>query len=186
MRRYGLIILGIAALAWGVSAIALDSPSLTLLSGSSTTTASSGVSPACLPATLDRTAALAGTGVDVSPAPGSGTANPHTQISFLGVPAAEIRAVSVTGARSGAHAGSLRGYSQGDGASFVPDTPFDAGERVAVHATIGAGGGASRWRSNSASTPPTRRAPSRSSATRARRPPTTRASPRCRACRCRS
>ncbi len=141
MRRYGLIILGIAALAWGVSAIALDSPSLTLLSGSSTTTASGGLSPACLPATLDRTAALGSTGVDVSPAPGSGTANPHTQISFLGVPAAEIRAVSVTGAHSGAHAGSLRGYSQGDGASFVPHTPFDAGERVAVHATIGAGGG---------------------------------------------
>ena len=132
MRRYGLIILGIAALAWGVSAIALDSPSLTLLSGSSTTTASGGLSPACLPATLDRTAALRCTGVDVSPAPGSGTANPHTQISFLGVPAAEIRAVSVTGAHSGAHAGSLRGYSQGDGASFVPHTPFDAGERVAV------------------------------------------------------
>ncbi len=137
MRRYGLIILGIAALAWGVSALALDSPSLTLLSGSSTTV-SSGVSPSCLPTAFDRTAALGNTGVDVSPAPGSVTANPHTQISFLGAPAAEIRAVSVTGARSGAHPGNLRGYSQGDGASFVPDTPFDAGERVSVHATVGA------------------------------------------------
>jgi hypothetical protein len=33
MRRNGLIILGIAALAWGVSAIVLGSPSLTLVSG---------------------------------------------------------------------------------------------------------------------------------------------------------
>ncbi len=141
MRRNVLIILGVAVLVWGVLAIVLGSPSLKL-SGSSSTTASNGVSPACLPATFDRTAALGGgTGVNVSPVPGSATANPHTQISFLGVPAAEIRAVSVTGTRSGAHAGSLHSYSQGDGGSFVPDTPFDAGERVTVHATVGAGGG---------------------------------------------
>ena len=73
--------------------------------------------------------------------PGSTTANPHTQISLLGVPAAEIHAVWVIGARSGAHAGRLHGYSQGDGASFVPDTPFDTGERVSVRATIGSGAG---------------------------------------------
>jgi Arylsulfotransferase (ASST) len=141
MRRNVLIILGVAVLVWGVLAIVLGSPSLRLSGSGATTTASSSVSPACLPATFNRSATLAGTGVDVSPAPGSATANPHTQISFLGVPAAEIRAVSVTGARSGAHAGGLHGYSQGDGASFVPDTPFDAGERVTVHATVGAGGG---------------------------------------------
>ncbi len=142
MRRNVLIILGVAVLVWGVLAIVLGSPSLRLSGGSSTTTASGGVSPACLPTTFDRTAALGGgTGVNVSPAPGSATANPHTQISFLGVPAAEIRSVSVNGARSGAHAGSLHGYSQGDGASFVPGMPFDAGERVSVHATVGAGGG---------------------------------------------
>ncbi len=142
MRRYGLIILGIVALAWGVSAIVLGSPSLTLLSGSSATVAGGGVSPSCLPATLQHSATLPGTDVDVSPAPGSGMANPHTQISFLGAPGAEIHAVSVTGQRSGPHSGSLRGYSQGDGASFVPDTPFDAGEHVSVHATIGAGAAA--------------------------------------------
>jgi hypothetical protein len=141
MRRYGLIILGIAVLAWGVSALALDSPSLTLLSGSGAKVAG-GVSPACLPATLQHTARLPGTTVEVSPEPGSGTANPHTQISFLGAPAAEIHAVSVTGQRSGPHSGSLHDYSQGDGASFVPDTPFDAGEHVAVHATLGAGAAA--------------------------------------------
>jgi len=99
---------------------------------------SAAASPPCLPATLDHSAKLAGLPVDVSPAPETGTANPHTQISFLGLPAADIHTVSVSGDRSGMHAGHLDGYSQGDGASFVPDAPFDAGERVTVHATIDA------------------------------------------------
>jgi hypothetical protein len=140
MHRNVLItILGVAALAltWGVLAIALGSPSLGL-AGSS---ASGEVSPPCLPDTLAHTAALPGTNVDVSPAPETDTANPHTQISFLGVPAAEIHAVSVAGQHSGGHSGQLRGYSQGDGASFAPDAPFDTGEEVTVHATIGAGAG---------------------------------------------
>jgi hypothetical protein len=142
MRRNGLIILGIAVFAWVVLAIVLDSPSLKLLSGSSTKVARSGASPECLPATLEHTASLLGGDVDVSPAPQTDTANPNTQISFLNVPAAEIHEVSVVGARSGRHSGSLHGYSQGDGASFVPDAPFDAGERVAVQAAIGPGKGA--------------------------------------------
>jgi hypothetical protein len=87
---------------------------------------------------------LPGTGVDVSPEPDSVTANPDTQISFLGVPAAEIREVSAVGARSGRHSGRLHGYSQADGASFAPDTPFAAGERVAVRAVIGSGNAAKR------------------------------------------
>jgi Arylsulfotransferase (ASST) len=95
-------------------------------------------SPSCLPATLDHSAKLAGLPVDVTPAPETVTANPYTQISFEGVPVAAIREVSVVGQRSGHHAGRLRGYSQADGANFVPDTPFDAGERVVVHAVIGA------------------------------------------------
>jgi hypothetical protein len=95
-------------------------------------------SPACLPATLEHSAKLEGVPVDVSPAPGTDTANPHTQISFLGVPVREIHAVSVVGLNSGSHPGYLRSYSQGDGASFVPNTPFDAGERVVIKAVIGA------------------------------------------------
>jgi hypothetical protein len=143
MHRNVLIILGVAALAvvWGVLAIALGSPNLGL-SGSSATAAS----PACLPATLAHTATLPGTDVDVSPEPGTVTANPDTQISFLGVPATEIHGVSVVGQRSGSHAGRIRGYSQGDGASFVPDTPFDAGEQVAVRAAIGSKQVAYRFR----------------------------------------
>lgn len=95
------------------------------------------ISPACLPATLDRSARLAGLPVDVSPAPGTGTANPHTQISFLGVPARDIHGVSAAGERSGPHPGHLDSYSQGDGASFVPDAPFEAGEQVTVHGRFG-------------------------------------------------
>jgi hypothetical protein len=136
MHRNVLIILGVAALAvvWGVLAITLGSPSLRL-SG----TRAGDVSPSCLPRTLGHTSTLPGTNVDVSPEPGTDTANPATQISFLGVAASEIRDVSVAGRRSGSHAGRLENYSQGDGASFVPDTPFDAGERVLVRAVIGDG-----------------------------------------------
>jgi hypothetical protein len=97
-------------------------------------------SPSCLPATLSHSARLRGLPVYVSPAPQTGTANPRTQISFLGMPARAIRQVSVTGQHSGPHPGRLRAYSQGDGASFVPDRPFQAGERVSVNAEIGAAG----------------------------------------------
>jgi hypothetical protein len=141
MRLNVLIMLAVSALAWGVLAIVLGSPSLRLLSGSS---APSTASPACLPHSLEHTARLPGTDIDVSPAPETDTANPNTQISFLGVAATEIREVSVVGGRSGRHSGRLHGYSQGDGASFVPDNPFDADERVAVRAVIGAGNGGRR------------------------------------------
>ncbi|MGA9285907.1 MAG: arylsulfotransferase family protein [Solirubrobacteraceae bacterium] len=106
------------------------------LSGSGKGGTAQASSPACLPSTLDHDARLPGTSLEVSPAPETGTANPHTQISFLGVPAGQIRAVSVAGAQSGAHPGRLQAYSQGDGVSFLPDAPFEPGEHVSVHATI--------------------------------------------------
>ncbi|MCW3031193.1 MAG: ArsR family transcriptional regulator [Solirubrobacterales bacterium] len=137
MRRIALIILGFAALAWGVLALALDSATLKLEGGSG----GGGVSPSCLPPTPQATAALADTHVDVSPAPGSTTANPRTQISFLGTQPSQIRSVSVVGAHSGNHVGRLRAYSQGDGASFSADKPFAAGERVSVAAVVGPGTG---------------------------------------------
>jgi hypothetical protein len=114
------------------------------LSSARTSAASNRSSPSCLPATLQHSARLADAHVDVSPAPETDTANPGTQISFLGVPVTEIHAVSAVGERSGDHSGQLRAYSQGDGGSFVPDSPFDAGERVLVRAVIGAGPGAKR------------------------------------------
>ena len=132
MKRNGLILALVAFVALTAAGVVLAG-----CGGSgSKSSAQSGVSPACLPATIDHSAKLAGVPVDVSPAPETDTANPATQISFLGLPAARIRVVSVVGEQSGAHAGRLESYSQGDGASFVPDKPFAAGERVLVHAEI--------------------------------------------------
>jgi hypothetical protein len=132
MKRNGLIVLLVAIAAGIAVAIVLGGCGQT----GSDSSAQSGKSPACLPATLNHSAKLEGVPVDVSPAPETDTANPNTQISFLGVPAAQIHAVSVVGRRSGDHSGRLHGYSQGDGASFVPDSPFDPGERVRVRAMI--------------------------------------------------
>jgi Arylsulfotransferase (ASST) len=95
--------------------------------------------PRCTPPTLNTSAIKAGS-VTVSPLSGSRDASAQTQISFLGVPARAIGSVSVVGSRTGAHAGRLRAYSQGDGASFVPARPFAEGERVTVHADVRRGG----------------------------------------------
>jgi hypothetical protein len=97
---------------------------------------SSRVSPSCVPAHLDVSAALAGERVTVSPAPETKDASANTQISLLGVPASELADVTVTGSRSGPHPGRLEAYSQGDGASFLPSRPFDDGELVSVHAKL--------------------------------------------------
>jgi len=92
--------------------------------------------PSCQPRALNRSALLGGgVGLTVSPLPESLDASPHTQISLLGVPLAHLSGVSVRGSLTGAHAGALRGYSQGDGASFLPFKPFLAGERVTVAGT---------------------------------------------------
>ncbi len=95
--------------------------------------------PTCGPATLNTSALQAGA-VTVSPLPGSRVASPQTQISFLGVPARDLSAIEVVGSRTGAHAGRLRAYSQGDGGSFVPARPFAEGERVSVLARVRIGG----------------------------------------------
>jgi hypothetical protein len=137
MRRNGYIVLLVAAVAWVTVAIVLGTGNP---SGARSVIPPSGPSPACLPRTLEHSAALAETPIAVSPAPGSDTANPRTQVSFRGVPATDIRDVSVTGSRSGYHHGHLYGYFQGDGGSFVPEKPFLAGETVTVRALLGATG----------------------------------------------
>jgi len=103
-----------------------------------------GSAPACLPASVDHSAKLAGVPVDVSPAPGTDTADPDTQISFLGVPVTQIHDVAAVGQHSGSHPGDVEAYSQGDGASFVPKTAFTPGEQVSVSALIGAAKGGKR------------------------------------------
>ncbi len=73
----------------------------------------------------------------VSPLNGTPDASPYTQISFLGVPAAEISHVSVVGSHTGAHSGRLMAYATEPGASFLPAHPFSQGEQVSVNAQIG-------------------------------------------------
>jgi Arylsulfotransferase (ASST) len=93
----------------------------------------------CQPSTLNRSALLPGTNVAVSPLPDSYDASPRAQISMLGAPVQTLGSVRVSGSRSGSHAGSLRGYSQGDGASFVPAKPFSSGETVTVRGKLTTG-----------------------------------------------
>jgi hypothetical protein len=94
--------------------------------------------PTCTPATLNNSAVQAGS-VTVSPLAGSRDVSSQAQVSFLGVPAGELSSVHVVGSRTGAHAGRLAAYSQGDGASFLPSRPFAQGERVTVRARVRVG-----------------------------------------------
>jgi Arylsulfotransferase (ASST) len=97
---------------------------------------SEAASPPCAPSRLNLSAARDGGAVTVSPTPNTLDASYHTQISFVGVPGAELAVASVVGSRSRAHPGVLEPYSQGDGASFIPKTPFVPGEVVTVHAVL--------------------------------------------------
>ena len=90
----------------------------------------------CVPSVLNRSDILPGTPLAVSPLPESLDANPRTQISLLGVPASQISSVKVSGSATHTHTGTLRAYSQGDGESFLPAHPFQAGETVTVSLTL--------------------------------------------------
>jgi hypothetical protein len=120
---------GLAALA-GVCAVGAIAGGVS--AGSAEPTA---VGPDCVPAALDSSAQLPGTPLLVTPAPGGRDAAPATQLSFLGAPASQLSSLLVSGSISGAHAGRLEAYSGGDGASFLPDTPFTVGETVSVSGT---------------------------------------------------
>jgi Arylsulfotransferase (ASST) len=73
----------------------------------------------------------------VSPLNGTPDASPHTQISFLGAPSAQVSDLSVVGSRSGAHRGRLEDYASAPGASFLPSRPFSPEEHVTVSAVVG-------------------------------------------------
>jgi hypothetical protein len=128
------VLLGLGALALlaGIAALVAEAAS----PPARTATSQPAVSPSCVPAHLNVSAALASERVTVSPEPDSLDASAQTQISFLGVPISELAGVSVSGSRSGVHTGRLDAYSQGDGASFLPARPFDDGELVSVHAEL--------------------------------------------------
>ncbi len=93
----------------------------------------------CVPARSNPSAVLPGTSLAVSPLPGSYDASPDTQISLLGAPVTALSGVRVSGSETGPHPGRLRGYSQGDGASFLPSRPFRSGETVSVGGSVSSG-----------------------------------------------
>ncbi len=82
--------------------------------------------------------------VAVYPIPGSRLATVHTEIAFRGIAVSKLGPISASGSRSGAHPGRIAPDSDGDGASFIPSTPFDPGETVTVrtflHVLNGRGG----------------------------------------------
>ena len=84
--------------------------------------------------------AAAANAVTVSPLQGTPDASPATQISFLGPSGTTVSDVRVVGSHSGVHGGRLQAYSTGTGESFLPGRPFQAGERVTVHASVDAAG----------------------------------------------
>ncbi|HEX4109321.1 MAG TPA: arylsulfotransferase family protein [Solirubrobacteraceae bacterium] len=118
--------------------------SIALAAGISGPTAEA-AAPACEPTTINRTDVLPGTSLDVSPLPDSMDASPGTQISFVGAPPSSLSQITVTGSRSGRHGGVLQPYSQGDGESFVPNSPFLAGEQVTVHGRVTRGASATNF-----------------------------------------
>jgi hypothetical protein len=93
----------------------------------------------CTPSTLNHSAVLPGTSLAVSPLPDSYYASAYSQISLLGAPKGALSDVRASGSETGSHGGHLHGYSQGDGASFVPSKPFRAGETVTVHGKLKTG-----------------------------------------------
>jgi hypothetical protein len=90
----------------------------------------------CTPARANVSALLPGTPLSVSPLPDSYDASPRTQISLLGAPAGAVANLRVSGSATGHHRGVLRAYSQGDGASFIPASPFRSGETVTVTGAV--------------------------------------------------
>jgi hypothetical protein len=80
----------------------------------------------------DRGAAVPPDPVSAFPEPGARAAAPGTQLSLRGLPARRLGDVEVSGSETGSHAGRLEAHSDGEGASFVPDEPFEPGEEVTV------------------------------------------------------
>ncbi len=134
MRRF-LLIAGMIVVLSSVVTLALASRRIVSEQAAFTAPAAG----RCEATKLNVSAVLPETTVAVSPLPGSYDAPAHTQISMLGVPARDLSAIHVDGSKSGSHPGRLRAFSQGDGASFVPSSPFIAGESVSVRGHVRAG-----------------------------------------------
>jgi hypothetical protein len=132
LLRRTLVLLGAAILAGSVAALAFGAKRI----ASENAAYKGPAAPQCVPSQLSRTDLLPGTKLAVSPLPDSLDASYATQISFLGYPVSALSRISVSGSSSGAHPGRLEAYSQGDGASFVPNKAFNSRETVNVHGKL--------------------------------------------------
>jgi hypothetical protein len=81
-------------------------------------------------------AAARATTVTVFPTPSDRVAMPQTQITIRGVPTSAFGTITVTGSKSGVHTGTVDADSDGDGGSFIPETPFAVGETVTVQTAL--------------------------------------------------
>ncbi len=79
--------------------------------------------------------------VSVYPIAGARYEPAASQIAFRGIAANQIGSVTVVGSKSGAHTGTIQADSDGQGASFIPSTPFVAGETVTVTTGLNVVGG---------------------------------------------
>jgi hypothetical protein len=70
--------------------------------------------------------------ISVFPSARTLAASPTTTITFRGADPDELGDVEVSGSQSGRHSGRLQAQADGEGATFVPDRPFAAGESVTV------------------------------------------------------
>ena len=73
-----------------------------------------------------------GATVGLFPAPGSPAASPEAQITIRGAGPGQVHDLTVTGSRSGRHAGRVVALTRGIGTAFLPDARFDQGETVEV------------------------------------------------------
>ena len=108
--------------------------------------------------------------VSMSPAPGSRTASPDTQISLRGADL-ENATLTVTGSTSGVHSGTYRRHSDDAGMSFIPDKPFIAGETVAVQSPLPIYGSSNDMVSFTVATPAVETTPPKSQNAGAPSPP---------------
>jgi hypothetical protein len=70
--------------------------------------------------------------VSVYPSHSTLAASPETHITVRGAAADELDDVEITGSRSGHHTGRWESHPDGEGAVFIPERAFAAGERVTV------------------------------------------------------
>lgn len=87
-------------------------------------------------ATAARRGSGTGRGLAVIPFPGTPDAAPASEVIFRSLRPSELRTVTVSGERSGVHAGRLHALPGGEGTAFEPARPFVPGERVTVSARL--------------------------------------------------